>query len=204
MKSTLFVAALAFTTVANATSYTFHNITNTGNTQIASQLAVQVTDYVGYASFKFTNTGSVASNITEIYFDNGVVGPNSPLTGFKSTTNGSGVYFNSYAPTPGNVPGGNTVGFTSDYGMDTANGANKGINPGEWMTVELYTNASAIAALNSNDLRIGMHIRSIGTQGGSDSYVTDEQKQTRVPDAASTFALGFASIAGLVALRRKR
>jgi|OpeIllAssembly_1097287.scaffolds.fasta_scaffold103906_2 hypothetical protein len=161
---------------ASALNIPFFRLTDNGNGDISSQLsAVAVADGSSRVAFTFYNaSGGIASSITDIYFDDGT------LLGIASITNGGGVNFASPA-VPSNLPGGNlasppfvtTTGLSAD---STAPITANGVNPGESVTITFNlingkTFADTEAALANGSLRIGLHVQSIGTVGGSDSYI---------------------------------
>lgn len=95
---------LGLTTQGLALSYGFQNISgnNAVNAAIGqAQLSVDVVDLSGNRlSFTFTNTGSAASSITDIYFDDGT----SPLLSLPLSFvygTGTGVSFSANANPPG-------------------------------------------------------------------------------------------------------
>jgi hypothetical protein len=65
----------------------------------------------------------------------------------------------------------------------------------------VQTFADVISDLNSGDLRIGLHVQAIGTDGESDSFITGGV--TRVPEAGTLLLLG-AGLLGLWAVRRRK
>ena len=148
--------------------FTFGCIAN-GDAQNCQTGALQLTVEViagpgGQAQFIFRNTGSAASSIADIYFDNGT------LLGIASITNGTGVDFSQDA-SPGNLPGGNsmsppfqaTAGFTADSNPPTQP---NGVNPGETVTIFFTlqsggTLADVIGELYSRELRIGCTCRDL-------------------------------------------
>ncbi|MBL9138084.1 MAG: hypothetical protein JNK85_19610 [Verrucomicrobiales bacterium] len=185
--STLAIAAvcgLLSAGSASALTIGFTKITNNGNTDVASQLSVDVLDAGGgKVEFKFKNTGSVGSSITDIYFDDG------SLLGIASVGNSAGVSF-SQGASPGDLPGGNAVDFNTSVGDFAADSdaptSSNGVNPGETVSIffnliggKTYADTLAALALAATDpttditggLRIGLHVQSIQPQGGSDSYV---------------------------------
>ena len=199
---TVFTAALlVFGMVSSAAAieyFGFYKITNNGNEDVGSQLSVGVYDAgSGKVGFTFTNNVGVASSITDIYFDDGT------LLGIAQILNSAGVSFASPA-TPGDLPGGNAVGFetTVPFSADSdspvsANGVNAA---SEYVTIIFNlingkTYADTIKALNSGELRIGLHVQSIAPQGGSDSYVN------RVPEPVTLLLLGL-GLVGVAGIRR--
>ena len=166
---------------AQAFQFGFTNISgNSATNAIAgeNQLLIDVTDASGkdnrasnQALFRFSNIGTAASSITQIYFDNG-----SSLKSMGAITNsGSGV---SFSQTTGkmNLPAGNNVGFVSDFGLKANTPVSqKGVNPSEWVSVlfELggsQTLESVINEITSGVLRFGMHVQAFA-DGGSEAFV---------------------------------
>lgn len=205
IKSLLFAAvALGAMTLqsASASTYGFMNITNNGNSDLSSQLSVEVLA-VGttQASFKFFNDVGIASSIADIYFDD----VNSPL--FNSIVFSAAsptVLFDSSA-TPGNLPGGGSIGFNADYSGDSGNPPPlNGVNSSsDWVTfVGTFAGGSdfngLIAALNNNTFRIGLHVQAIGRTGGSDSYVST------VPLPAAAWLFGSALFGFMMVSNRRK
>jgi hypothetical protein len=118
--------------------------------------------------FTFNNEGPLASSICDVYFDDGT------LLGIASIINGAGVAFSNPA-TPADLPGGNTASppfvTTANFPADSDQPVmENGVNPGEELGIlfnlqgsHLYANT--LAALESGDLRIGLHVQAIGTAG---------------------------------------
>jgi hypothetical protein len=194
-------AALSLSTSNAGAGYnvTFTRLTNVADSNVASQLRLNIQD-LGYSSttnswsvrFVFRNVGSTASSITDIYFDDGsLVGSTFGLDF------GSGVKYSKNA-NPGDLPGGNAINFNTSAGLsaDSDSGApgvkENGVNNAtatsttEWLQFDFDLKdgqkyADTIRALMkardggwTNDvtggLRIGLHVQSIGTSGKSDSY----------------------------------
>lgn len=182
----------------------FERITNNNVEDVAGQLFVDIninSDDPAKIDFKFYNNGPVASNITEIYFDDGA------LTGPPAITNSSGVSFVAGA-TPSNLPSGNTLNppFIATTSLLAEAGGNNATGVGiinEYVILTYLGNFALVQnALNSGDLRIGLHVRSIGTQGGSDSFVNNDGQSVNVPEPGIILMLGF-GLVGIALARRK-
>ena len=183
-------------------TYGFVNIThnNAADEATGSQYTVEVSDNAGagQVQFVFRNSGPAASSITDVYFDDGT------LLGIANVINGTGVDF-SQGASPGDPPGGNTVGFVTTAGFSADSNPPtqvNGVNPGEMLTIVFdLTNGKTvqdtILALNGGqDLRIGIHVQGF-EGGGSESFIT------RVPDGGTTAVLLGLGILGLASIRRR-
>lgn len=201
-------ATLATTaTPAHALIYGFSNITNNNpsNVNVANQLFVDVTDAgSNKVNFKFTNVGSIASSITDIYFDDGEL-----LSIASITDSGSGVAF-SQGASPGNLPSGNNVNFNTTAGFSADSDSPvqpNGVNPGEFVNVLFNlqsgkTYSNVIAALNTSlaspgvdvngGLRIGLHVQGIGSASKSDSFVNGGSQGQPVPEPLTLLGSGVA------------
>src|SRR5262245_30628492 len=120
---------------ALAQNYSFSCVTNSSAANCAaggSQLQLAVTaGEGGSTNFRFTNSGPLASSITDIYFD-WASGAYS-LNGGAITDSGAGVSF-SWGASPPNLPGGNAIGFVADKAADSNTPVQPmGVNPGEWV-----------------------------------------------------------------------
>ena len=96
---------------AEAATYNFVPVTNNSSTNTAigsSQMSVDVTSNAnGTVAFTFANSGPAASSITDMYWDD-----QSRVLGTMTAISGSsGTAFSQYA-SPGNLPGGNSIGFS--------------------------------------------------------------------------------------------
>jgi hypothetical protein len=209
------VALAVVTTVsaAQAATYSFVGVTNNGATNTntgQTQLSVDVTDSgSGTVSFAFSNSGPLASSITDVYWDDqaGVLGTMGSITG------SAGVSYSQIA-SPGNLPGGNTIGFSVSPSGASADSnppvQPMGVNPGEWLTIvwSLVTGATygdVLAALNlggdqSGSLRIGIHVQGFAN-GGSESFV-NTPAPVPVP-AAGLLMMGGLGAMALMRRRRK-
>ena len=161
----------------------------------SAQIAVDVTGgpAASQVSFTFTNSGSAAASITDIYFDNGT------LLGIASIVNGSGVSF-SQGASPGDLPAGNnasppfvaTAGFTADSNPPAQP---NGVNPGETVTIifDLQSGGTlqdVLDELGDGRLRIGVHVQGFASSG-SEAFVN-----TPLPEPGALALLG----AGLLGL----
>ncbi len=189
----LLLVALACTASSHcsATTFSFERITSNGSENPESQISVDVSDSSGRVLFKFSNAGPIASNITEIYWDDDLpLLSNGPDIDASSTSAGANFIAN-VAANPGNLPGGNGVGFSADHSIDSANGNSNGINPGE-MAGFLFDGStnSVIAAIQAGSLRLGMHVRSIGIGGQSESFVSVPEPSALAILTAGLFGIG--------------
>jgi hypothetical protein len=157
----------------------------------------------GQVSFTFTNAVGIASSISEIYFQDG------PLLG-AATLNQVGTNFAAGGANPGNLPGGNNLtpafNATELFSADAQGNPSNGIDAASdslRMTFHLLNNKSfddCVTAFQTGDLRIGLHVRAIGTGGASDSFVNNQITAVPLP---MTSTLGMAGLS-MVMLRRRR
>lgn len=225
-KLRMFAGALASASLLSAAPsgaaslpLTFGCITNNNISNCstgASQLSVNVTD-VGVAAnqvkFIFNNIGSLASSITDIYFD----GPSSPgallsLAGLIDKDDGVGdmigVDFTQDSVSnvaPPDLTGGNAVNFVTTAGFSADSDmpvSPNGVNPGEWLGVIFSLNSGknfsdVVNEFSTGALRIGMRVQSFSS-GGGESFVN----AAAVPLPAAAFLLAPA-VVGLGMFRRR-
>jgi hypothetical protein len=216
------VAILLASFNASAISYTydFYKITDNNTEDLSSQLSITLWSYDEANAtfgtslddtqvlFTVTNNVGIDSNISEVYFDDGLLGPSvaiNSLGGFTSFTGGSA--------DPGNLPGGegidpvfsSSTNFSAD--VDPGSPTNGVDDAADILGISLglgsYADADAVnAAVLGGDLRFGLHVRSIGTLGGSDSYVSPVPGEG-VPVPSTLFLLGL-GLLGLARMQLKR
>jgi hypothetical protein len=205
-----FVAAGALASIASASpvSLSFfrvdpHNSSQNPASQFSCVMDVVTPGPGGQVSFTFTNAVGIASSISEIYFQDG------PLLG-EASLNQVGTNFSAGPANPGNLPGGNNLTppfiATELFSADAQGNPSNGIDTASdslRMTFHLLNSKSfddCVSALQTGDLRIGMHVRAIGTDGQSDSFVNNSITAVPLP-MTSTMAMAGLS---MVMLRRRR
>jgi len=207
------LVVLAGTANADSVSLSFYNITNNGNSDLSGQLEVIVSDVASepeLVDFTFKNHVGIYSSISEVYFDDGNPAGSLFDAWLFSQTGASFVYGSA---SPGDLPGGNTLsdpfevsaGFLADAQGNPVNGIDAESD-------ELVIRGELINGMNFGDvmerlenglLRIGMHIRSIDPQGGSDAYVNGDRPPPPMVPLPGTAAMGAVGL-GVVASRRRR
>lgn len=208
------ILCLSTPSFAAMVTYGFEKITNNNVEDISSQLTISIWDATEANNtfslalsaneilFTVQNDAVVASNVAEVYIDDGLLGPSVAVNSLGGFTNFSGGGAN-----PGNLPGGNSVGFTAttSFSADVnpgppSNGVNESIDIlGIVLGLGSFADFSAIvSAVENGDLKFGYHVRSIGSAGGSDSYVS-----TVVPVPAAAW-LFLSAMAGLIGFKLQR
>jgi len=209
------VTAVAGRSAEASATYSFTGVTsnNTINTAIGeSQLSLTVSDAGGgFVNFEFTNSGPEKSSITDVYFDDSV-DPALFVDAIAAIDDSdSGVSFSEFA-SPGNLPGGNTIGFNATKGLTADSNSPKvsknGVNPGESLGILLELNSGnsfsdVTSALADSSLRVGIHVQAFAN-GGSESFVNGGGgSPPAVPEPTSLAIFGI-GMAGFAARRRKR
>ncbi len=191
-----------------AVLYGFQNITGNNSTNAAigeSQLFVDVTASGSAALFTFSNTGPLASSITDVYFDDGALLRIASL--INNTSGGVQVKFSTGA-SPRDLPGGNSIDpkfdttepnkwFAADSDSGNPGVMVNGVNPGETLGVVFSLDSGkglsdVLADLADGGLRIGIHVQGFAN-GGSESFVNNNP----VPEPAAAIVwslLGLSSV----------
>jgi hypothetical protein len=191
------LSAAAFAAQA-AITYSFGCIAFDSSADCATgsaQLQLTVADGgSGTVDFLFTNTGPQASSITDLYFDWKASGL--ALTE-GALTQSAGVSFG-WGATPVDLPGGNSIAFSSDLGLDSNVPTQpSGINPGEWLNIAFAGSFDQLVqGIHSSELQVGLHVQGFAN-GGSASFVSVPE-----PTVPAMLLLGFA-LMRLFVRRRK-
>lgn len=194
-----------------AETINFGCLTDNGNgcDLMVAQLTVEVTDPgSNQVLFTFRNLGPIFSTISEIYWDD----YNTDLLNIASITNTAALVEFSSPAVPGELSSGNTAipPFTTDFSVGALPPPSfLGVDPGENLPVLFNlsagtTFADVLTSLASEEMRIGMHVISIGTNDGSDSVLNEPGVGPRpdpIPEPA-TYALIGAGLLAIGAFRR--
>lgn len=215
MNSTRMVAvgivAASLAGMAHAASFGFQNITNNNALHAAageSQLSLSVVaGSGGMAQFTLTNAaGGMASGVRGVWIDNAA----GVLAALGTISNTTGVVYT--AGSSGALPGGESVDFTPTHALGlTAKPPPpvNGVNPGESLTwtysiVGGFGIDDVIAAMNSGELRLGLHLIGL-PNGGSEGFVTVGNEPPPPPPSVIPAPLGgMLAGAGLVAIGARR
>lgn len=227
------IMLISFTAQANSINLSFSRITGNNTEDIAAQLSAEVSEIelitvhlsdkditlgANYALFSFMNHADIQSNIAEIYFDNGD-DTNQPLANQLFIINSIGGFTNytdggKNGISPGNLPAANTLPTifeaTENFGAEANGNPNNGVNSVDdvvGIVVELSNGldfSDLQQALYDGNLRLGLHVRSIGSAGNSDSFVNKPGPAiiSGVPVPAAIWFFGFA-VASLLGFNRK-
>ena len=210
------VGGIAGHAVAVPVRYQFEAVTANNVADVATgeaQLYMLVESVAGNkVSFTFHNDGPLASSICDIYWDDmfdskkGIGTSILSDSGVVITDSGAGVSF-SMGASPGNLPGGNSIGFKASISADSNNPTQPmGVNPGEWVKFVFsikspYTYSNVLGELNpyvNTGLRVGIHVQGF-TGGGSESFIAVPAPAAVWGGASLLTALG-----GLRILRRRQ
>jgi hypothetical protein len=180
------VMLILFAWIARADMYSFYAITSndpSGYAQLVgeNQLSMDVSLLgMGQVRLIFSNEGSSDAVVHRIYFD---YMPELNL-GLVAINDGNGVEFTTARVKPSNLPAGNSLenDFVSDLGFASLNPSpHRGINPGESLELILSYNDNVdfMGALGNEDLRVGVHVISLGEY--SESFVNVVPEPATLP-----------------------
>ena len=205
------VVSLLTSTAQAGFQYGFWAITNNSNANKATgtnQLKLEAFD-VGnnQVQLLFSNTGSKASSITDIYFDDG----QNLLTSVASIQNSAGVIFR----TGNNLPtltGGGGVGFFTDQSLNTESTTIAfGVNPGEsvGLTLQIASGhmfGEVVNSLANCNLRVGLMMQGFSGSALTESFMNASTNSSPVPvtPEPSALALGGLACVGLLWQKRKK
>jgi hypothetical protein len=204
MKRLLITAALVMASLsAECEVFSFNAITENDPSGYAqsigeSQLFMDVTLLgLGQASFVFANTGPANASVSQIYFD---YLPSLDIS-LDAINDGNGVDFVSSPVRPENLPGGKSlpIPFIAEWGVAARN-PHQGINPNENLELIIQYDASydLLGSLGNQNLRVGMHVQSIGCGEYSESFVNT------IPEPASMGMLCAGSIFSIILRNKNR
>lgn len=217
---------------AAPTSFNFTRITSNAAEDVGSQLQMDVYNNADASEFlnqtltnqvlfTFANSAQTAANIAEVYFDDSgfLASQTAILNSLGGFTSFSPVSWTKPNGTLKNVvlPGGNNADPdfqpTPYFGADVDPGnPSLGVNTGSdrfGILVSLnngYGFDDISSALTSGALRIGLHVRSIGVAGASDSFInnpipTETISGVPLPASAWMFLSG---LVGFLGWQRRR
>lgn len=208
------VAVCLSVAVAEATVYGFRCITDNKTADAAigeAQLFVDVHNGGNEVHFRFWNIGNAACSITDVYFEDGTLLTMDTITDADDGGGHEGVDFERNAK-PGDLPGGNAVGFQATQGFTADSDPPvpfwgvEASDPGdEWLDILFTLDPCATVEdvydeLSAETLRIGIHVQSFDG-GGSESFVNNiEPSPGPIPEPMAMSLL----VLGATALLRKR
>jgi hypothetical protein len=205
------LALCAGAAVVNASpvELSFFRITNNTVANPEGQLKALVSSVNGSTvSIKFTNNVGIQSSVSEIYFDDRYA---FPFASIEPTLFQNGTAFTGGGANPSNLPGaGNvmpTFQATTIFSADAVGNPSNGISAAsDWLDMHFTlvggkSFQDVIDALNTGNLRIGLHVSSIGPTENSDSFVNNPPVVIPLPPAAWA---GISCMLGLATVRTIR
>ncbi|TVQ61382.1 MAG: hypothetical protein EA378_09215 [Phycisphaerales bacterium] len=203
-------AVMAAAGAAHAATYSFERISSNAGQDVSEQFSVEMIDVGGGAvDLIFRNSAEIKSSISLVYIDNGPGGDTFDTGTLQSQVGASFVFGTG---SPANLPGGfglsetfsTTPGFLADAKGNPSNGLS---TASDHLVLRFVLNgglgfADALAAVEDGTLRFGLHVRSIGDGGNSDSFVNVPRNVPIIP-LPSAAGLGLLGLA-LTATRRRR
>lgn len=163
-----------------------------------AQLSLEATP-AGSGSYELLlrNTGSSAAVVKQVYFD-GIA------SGVSVLSSSTGVSFRTDS-NPGNLPGGNPVGFATDLSLSARPPApQKGVGPGEFLKLGVVSGTDIVQALGDGSVRVGLHVIAFAN-GGSEAFVTAARPPAPAvpePSAAVVFGVGALVVGARVGQKR--
>jgi hypothetical protein len=225
----LVFAIEASPTRGSIVSLDFFRVTQNNVENVASQLRVDAMDKAMATTifgaavnamandevlFSFYNSAVVASAISEVYFDDGSILSQSTIFNSLNEIANAGSFtdFTGSGANPPNLPGGNTVlpafTATTNFSADAAGNPMNGVDTSADILGISYTLQSGqmfddiVDELASGELRVGMHLRAIGAEGGSDSFVNTSA--TNMPEPSTIAIWSLLGLVGAGVQRRRR
>jgi len=188
------VAAVSAVSAAPASAFSFSNIAggDTPGDSYVNSFTYTVVNQGSAVRFDIFNLGNAAAPnmfISKVFFDdNGYLSAPSLYGTNVGEVSFSGGASNDQLPQGGN-------GFTTDYAFSRNPGGGNagGIQGAESFPVSFRGNYNnIIAALNSGDLRVGLHVQGL-PNGQSDSYISTSSGNTQdTPEPLTMLAAGAA------------
>lgn len=201
------IALMVVVNISQAATYSFYNIEN-NTVDISDQLSVEVNNEAFGTTFKFFNDVGITSSVTDIYFDEG---SSDLFSGFEIYEQYGAAFAPEYiyysAANPGNLPGGNAIGFAADYSADSTSNPENGLDTStDYVTFLAYAGTdysydNLLNALLDGSARIGLHVQAFA-DGASDSYV-NSLNPVPVPAAGILFASAL-FVVGAIGRRKKK
>jgi hypothetical protein len=207
--------------VATAEALSFDCITgndpsNTSCNILEDQISVDIADGGGgTVDFTFSNSGPLASSITDIYFDD-----DEAFIDSLAVTGSTGIVAFSVGCTPPDLPGGETVGFETAAcaDADPPPGGGSGVDPFESVTLTATllvgrTFAELLQAIEDDLFNIGVHVQAFEgdfSEGGvlDDNVVDDDDDgggdDLVVAEPTTLLLLGSGLVAVGARFRRRR